>query len=460
MFYTDAFDWAHSLFSEASLGDTRRTKRLVQIAANSARKLGKSLVKSCNKPAEIEASYRFMRNEAIDVKAIEDAGFSVTARHAEQFNEMLAIEDTTSLNYSHASVRDELGHITASKQARGLQAHSVLLYATEEQQVVGLIEQHRWSRDIKRYGQSNRSANQTPYLEKESYKWERASRRVSERLSQKAMSRVIFVCDREADIIEYIHYKLAHNQRFIVRSSKSRHIEEATDKLHNFGYRLESAGERELLVAQKGGRKARKAKMAISFATVHIKAPANKPGESVPLSYVLCREVDGEACWHLLTCESITGVKQAQKIVDHYERRWLIEDYHKAWKSSGTQVEDLRMQSASNLERMTVIKAFIAVRVMQLRLFGNKVSPRCKDSCETLLSPTAWKLLWLKREERRVPKKPPTIEWAYINIAKLAGWYDSKRTGVVGWKTLWEGWLLLESILDGYFLAKSLESDL
>ena len=460
MFYTDSVQWARSLFSEANLGDKRRTKRLVQIAANSASKLGKSLVKTCNNSAEIEASYRFMRNEAIDSKDVEQAGFAVTAKHAEQFGEMLAIEDTTSLNYSHASVRDELGHITASKKARGIQAHSVLLYATDEKQIIGLIEQHRWSRDINSYGQSNKLANKTPYEEKESFKWERASRHMSERLSEKAMSRVISVCDREADIIEYINYKLEHNQRFIVRSSKSRHIEEAADKLHNFGHRLQSAGERELLVAQKGGRKARKAKMEVSFSSVHIKAPANKPGDSIALSYVLCKEVEGEACWHLLTSEPITNNEQAQMVVDHYETRWLIEDYHKAWKSSGTQVEDLRMQKASNLEKMTVIKAFVAVRVMQLRLYGNKNSPRSKDNCEALLSPTAWKLLWLKREEKPLPKKPPTIEWAYINIGKLAGWYDSKRTGIVGWKTLWEGWILLESILDGYFIAKSLEHKL
>ncbi len=34
---------------------------------------------------------------------------------------------------------------------------------------------------------------------------------------------------------------------------------------------------------------------------------------------------------------------------------WLIEEYHKAWKSGGTCVESLRMQTRDNLERMVVI---------------------------------------------------------------------------------------------------------
>ncbi|MGL4733884.1 MAG: hypothetical protein ACRCWB_02030, partial [Enterovibrio sp.] len=80
-----------------------------------------------------------------------------------------------------------------------------------------------------------------------------------------------------------------------------------------------------------------------------------------------------------------------------------------------------------------------------------------KQSCETLLSPAAWKLLWSKQEKTRSPKKAPSVYWAYINFGKLAGWYDSKRNGRVGWERLWEGWFLLQTILEGYLLAKSLE---
>ena len=336
-------------------------------------------------------------------------------------------------------------------------AHSVLLYAPKEQYMVGLIEQSRWSRDISTYGQSQKMANKTPYTEKESYKWEAASRQMAERLSPSTMAKVISVCDREADIFEYLNYKIANNQRFVLRSRKSRHIEEAVEKLHEYGHSLQCAGKRTLLVEQKGGRKARKAQMEVKFSPVNLIAPANKKGPSLALHYVMCNEVDGDACWHLLTSEEITTQEQAQQIVDYYETRWLIEDYHKAWKSGGTHIEELRMQNRQNLEKMSVILAFIAVRIMQLRILGHKSHPKSKESCETLLSSIEWKILWLKREQKKLPKTPPSIHWAYVNIAKLAGWYDSKRTGIVGWKTLWEGWFLLETILEGYYASKALE---
>ncbi|EEY51467.1 transposase Tn5 dimerization [Vibrio cholerae CT 5369-93] len=51
----------------------------------------------------------------------------------------------------------------------------------------------------------------------------------------------------------------------------------------------------------------------------------------------------------MLTSEHITTQKQALTILEWYEKRWLIEDFHKFWKSGGTQVEDLRLQSKGNL---------------------------------------------------------------------------------------------------------------
>ncbi|MBL4289152.1 IS4 family transposase, partial [Vibrio fluvialis] len=61
------------------------------------------------------------------------------------------------------------------------------------------------------------------------------------------------------------------------------------------------------------------------------------------------------------------------------------------------------------------------------------------------------------QEKTRPPKRAPSVYWAYINLGKLAGWYDSKRNGRVGWERLWERWFLLQTILEGYLLAKSLD---
>ncbi|ENM5919659.1 IS4 family transposase, partial [Vibrio mimicus] len=112
------------------------------------------------------------------------------------------------------------------------------------------------------------------------------------------------------------------------------------------------------------------------------------------------------------------------------------------------------------LERMIVILAFIAVRIQQLRHLGQQQEVGEEQSCETLLGNKAWKLLWLKVEKSKPPKHAPTVRWAYLSLGKLAGWHDSKRTGIVGWERLWEGWFKLQTILEGYELGMSLEHEM
>lgn len=460
MFLSEPSLWAQSLFQHAKLGDVRRTKRLVQLAAQLAAHTGQSIVQSLSSSADIEAAYRFVRNDTISPAAIAEAGFAATVQACEQFDCLLALEDTTSLEFSHQSVAQELGHTTSRKNSSGLEAHTVLLFAPKVQQVIGLIEQHRWARDREAYGQKKQRAKRG-YTEKESYKWQRASQAMATRLGAQ-MSKVISVCDREADVIEYLRFKTDAQQRFIVRSMQSRCIEEDQNKLYAFSETLQSAGERMVQVQQKGGRKARVARCDIRFAAVTVQVPANKTGQPVGLYYVGCQEKDTTdgLCWHLLTSEVVTTAEQAQEILDFYERRWLIEDFHKSWKSGGAQVEDLRMQSKDNLERMIVILAFIATRIQQLRCYGRRAEYAKEVPCDQLLSPLAWKLLWLKTEKTQPPKVAPSVHWAYLKLGKLAGWNDSKRTGIVGWERLWEGWFLLQTILEGYHLAMSLEHEM
>lgn len=99
-------------------------------------------------------------------------------------------------------------------------------------------------------------------------------------------------------------------------------------------------------------------------------------------------------------------------------------------------------------------------RIQQLRYYGLQAERAKKLSCENVLSPLAWKILWLKTEKGKPSKQAPNLHWAYLRLGKLAGWNDSKRTGIVGWERLWEGWFKLQTILEGYQLGMSLEQEM
>jgi hypothetical protein len=74
-------------------------------------------------------------------------------------------------------------------------------------------------------------------------------------------------------------------------------------------------------------------------------------------------------------------------LVRFYELRGRVEEFHKVWKSAGIQVESFRLQTRNNLEKIIVITAFIAVRLLQLReLVGDKVNAK-SVSCEQYFNP-------------------------------------------------------------------------
>jgi hypothetical protein len=456
-------EWANYLFANADLGDERRTKRLVKLSHQMASNTGSSIVKASGSQASIEGAYRFLRNEKIDGKDIADAAFKSLLPDLERSKTMLALEDTSTLCYRH-NVTKELGHTGAYKQSssKGILAHSVLMIDAETEHTIGLAEQHRWCRKDENFGTAN-DRKRRKYETKESYKWQRSSESMNQRYAG-VMKNIISVCDRESDMYEYISYKTLQQQRFVVRAKHERIVTEQGDTLTPYIESQSSDLSYKVKIQQKGGRKARVATVAVRYSLVTISPPKkHKKIGSMLLTAISCNEISAPKgvsplSWKLYTNEEINSAKDALKIVRYYELRWRVEEFHKSWKSAGTQVESFRHQKRKNLEKIIVITAFIAVRLLQLReLVGDKNKAQSL-SCESYFSPLEWKLMWTKTETNGIPKKPPSMYWAYYALAKLGRWHDSKGTKIVGWEALWDGWFALNLLLEGArFMQKQLE---
>ena len=97
------------------------------------------------------------------------------------------------------------------------------------------------------------------------------------------------------------------------------------------------------------------------------------------------------------------------------------------WKS-GVGIERQRFQRAANLERMLVITAFVAVRLLQLRLVMMVESDESSD-CTIAVESEQWKVLWVTTEKTTPPHQPPDAGWAFLALARLGGFTDTKRTG-------------------------------
>lgn len=455
--------WSTTIFSNADLGDKRRTKRLISIGSQLSTNIGGSLVKSCEgDEGKLEGIYRFLRNAKVKPEKIAESGFLATVSQANKYETLLALEDTTTLGYTH-SLKNYLGDIGGNTKStkRGYLVHNVLMLDAKNEQTVGLIEQNYWLRASDSDGRAKKRKARD-YEEKESFKWEEASQRVATRMGEK-MTDVISVCDREADVYEYLHYKHCAQHRYIVRASYNRKLKSG----HFIFDQADTApilGYYDIKIPQKGGRAARNTILELSAMTVKILAPTRKVtyGEELTVNLVIAKEKhapDGEGlCWMLLTEEPIDNFDQARQITRYYELRWRVEDFHKAWKSGGTGVEALRLQTKDNLKRTAIIMAFVAVRLLQMReIFSQaREKPDKSTPCDKLLDKEEWQTLWVTREKKALPDRVPSAVWAYKSIAKLGGWTDSKRTGVVGWKTLWDGWFRLQDKVDGMLAAKAL----
>ena len=459
--------WAEELFGECDLGDKRRTKRLVKLASSLTEQVGKSVSAVCNgNDAALEGNYRFIRNDEISPSAIGEGGYKSVAKKANDCEVVLAIEDTTTISYYH-SVVEELGDIGGPSlgHKRGFFAHTILLVDAHKKETLGLIEQNIWQRDPASRGKRHERTKKA-YEEKESYKWELASEKMTKRLGEN-QKKVISVCDREADIYDYLTYKLKHNQRFIVRAGQNRKLAEIDGTLIDAFNKAPKLGTYELLISQKGGRQSRKTKIDLHSCTVELKNPLDAEIEPLKMTLVVALEskasIKEEAIsWIILTSESASSYEEAKEVIEFYAMRWCIEEFHKAWKT-GAGAERQRMQSSDNLERMLVILSFVAVRLFQLREaldseFENKREAE-KLPCTTVLSKEEYKVLWFahqRKDEKKkaLPKVTPNLSWAYREIAKLGGWNNSKRTGRASWLTIWHGWFRLQERLDGYLAAQ------
>jgi hypothetical protein len=156
--------WAVTEFAEAELGDARRTQRLIRVATVLAQQPMASLPEACGSPAELKATYRLFDNEAIAPAELLASHVSATYERVVRLPRMLAVQDTTEVDWTAHPATTGLGPIGSPTQ-QGVMVHSTLAF-TPERVPLGLLAQDVWVRDPEKVGHGRRAA--APIAEKES----------------------------------------------------------------------------------------------------------------------------------------------------------------------------------------------------------------------------------------------------------------------------------------------------
>lgn len=467
-FTSDGRSWAEETFGRCELGDPRRVRRLIDFSARLSENPSGSISKVCggNEAAQ-EGAYKLIENDAVRPDGIEEGVSASTAARVGDCEVCLAIQDTTAVSFSHSIAEG----LKENGCPTGYLVHSTLMVDASSREPLGLLDQERWIREEKSKRPNADTRKVRSYENKESFKWARASSRIEQRL--KSMSNVVTVCDREADIFEFLQFQTSRGHRFVVRATQDRRLEAADGHLWSRVSEQPVLGTRQVTIAQRGAqrerwpqrvrpsRKGRVATVEVRAARVALLPPKRRKVEgattvevnAVYVSEAAPPEGTEGVSWMLLTTEPVSTFEQADTVVDYYSRRWLIEEFHKAWKS-GCKIEERKLQALENLERMMVITAAVAVRILQLKALAEDGDE--ETDCDRFLTTDEWQCLYaVIAPGKPLSETPPKASWAYYSLAKLAGWTDTKRTGRVGWQTLWDGWETLQKHLIGWRAARA-----
>jgi hypothetical protein len=314
--------------------------------------------------------------------------------------------------------------------------------------------------------------------ERESQVWERSVEALG---SPPAGTRWIHVGDRYSDIYAFLRLCREQGCDFLVRAAQDRCVDLLVEQgqrpvpprshhperpwpesLHLFelvrGWPAQATDDLRLEASQK--HPARTAHVALSWRALRLLPPRSQEAKHwLPLVVWVVHVWEPEPPtgiepleWVLLTSLPTESRAQAEQRVEGYRARWLAEDYHQGLKT-GCQIEQRHLQTYDGLRTLLGLLAPIAVRLLQLRAVARQTPQRPVHE----VVPSA--VVQVVAHLGQLPAETMTAQQCWHTIARYGGYLGRKGDGPPGWKTLWRGWLSIQTVLEGVHLAAQLSRE-
>jgi hypothetical protein len=375
---------------------------------------------------------------------------------------ILAIQDTTTLDFTHHPATRGLGPIGGTSYQQGLNMHSVLA-VTPDGLPLGLLHQQIWVRDPATVGKKH-SRHQRETADKESQRWLTALAATQTQIQP--TTQVVTIADREADIYDLFAHPRPPHSHLLIRAAYDRRVAQPDGHLWPVVRQAAVGGELTVDVPRADAQPARTATLMLRWASLLLKPPRHRKGQhtlpAIPLSAVLAEEQQAPPgvkpiCWLLLTTLPVVSWADAVQMVEWYTRRWLVERYHFVLKS-GCRVEALQVETAERLERALATYSIVAWRLLWLT-YAARLMPTMP--CSAALRPAEWQALYCTVHDTVMPPAvPPSLVDAVRWIAQLGGFLGRKQDGPPGARVLWRGWQRLQDIAATWILLHSTDPDL
>ena len=456
--------WARTEYGRSGHSDARVRERLVAMGEAWCARPGASLPVIFPGEAEQRAAYRFLSNPRVGMQDILEPHQEAMAERCRSQSVVLAVQDTTMLNYSALEATQGLVDLGGGGSgSTGLAAHVGVAFS-EGGCALGVFS---LDADFRAVDKDKAAEGE------ESGRWTDGLARAAELATACPRTRVVTVCDREGDMWALLSDGRAcadapGGAGLLVRASRSSRRRAFTadggaEDLFAYTAGLDVVAGKAIDIPACGGLRTRKGrtgvKLELRSGFVDLVPPGDLPKGTAPLRMLAVRVLEKRPRkgkdpldWLLLTTEGEPTKENALRIAGWYERRWLIEEWFAAVKT-GTRIKDRRLNAADDLRRCLAFDAITACTVMSVERLA-----RCAPDtpARTVVHPDEIHVLAVHmakpnhRRQRDPPDPNQTIAEFALNTARLAGFIPSKRQPLPGTRKLWEGYLILSLLTENY----------
>lgn len=448
MIVRDNETWVEEQFGGCQLGDARRTERLIIVARNMLDAPEKSLPQQNPDWSDLKAAYRLFDQEEVTFEAVCLPHWLQTRQTKP--GRYLLISDTTDLDHSKHQATTGLGMLGDGK-GRGVQLHHCLAYDTNQKLIVGMAGGLLHYRS---HAPANETRMQRLKRVRESELWGNLVTNIGR---PPADCHWIHVFDRGGDNFEAMcRIQQSHcdwiiraaklNRKVIDEHGQRRYLSEVTQE-------GEVLGSYDLNLRSRPGIPARTAHIQVSVAHAIFPKPRHRSPwlrkcdiAQLTMNVVIVQEVNPPSGvtpvhWVLLTSLPVETFDDAWQVIDDYECRWLIEEYHKVIKT-GCNIEGPSLRTSERLEPLIGLTAVTGIRLFQLKLIGRSQ----REAKAKTHVPSSWlKCLELLRPKLTI--KGLTVYEFFRELAKLGGFLARKHDGEPGWQSIWTGFQKLQTLL-------------
>jgi Transposase DNA-binding/Transposase DDE domain/Transposase Tn5 dimerisation domain len=424
----DVDHWATTQFGAADLGDARRTDRLVSTMAAIARAPDASLPRQLGSVGEAKAAYRLFDCGAVTREAVMEPHLAQCRAAAARHPVVLMVHDDTTLDFSAHRRLQGAGRV-GDDRGCGFLAHSCLAVLPSGKSL-GLAHQTIWARPAKG----------VPRPTRESAVWAETVTAIGR---PPEGSLFVSVADRGADVFEHLESVRDTGWDAVVRAAQDRRLVAGGGSLT--ALRAARATGAATVLTQQG-----EAVVGVAWRALELLPPRNGPAGRAPIQVQGVRVWNGRLEWLLLTTRPVETLDQALDIIAWYARRWVVEEFHKAWKT-GCRAEQRRLEEADRLVPLLGALAIVAVRLLGLR-----DAARCDGAAPADVPAMTIKILAAKLQ--RPAEYFATNRDFLHGVARLGGFLARKSDGEPGWQTIWKGWFVLMILIEGFELAQTVAS--